>query len=257
MAMTLMVRMLPPDVAAVLHQAVDDLARYRGDRFEQFDCVRTTMARLTRVDAFYVAEFVGEDSVHYHHQYDEDTFDLPGSMPVVGTCRISTSEWGLLAPCATTIVDQVVRLAVTVGVGAMLIALSCLVVQDGSMTVPTESAPESELDVPVTTEWAHGAVVLSVSGAVDYLTYPQLKATIQGALAQCPTLAVIDLLRVDFFGSAGLTLLVEAKRAAAPGTEVRVVASGSAVLRPWQMSGLDGAVHIYPTVSDALASPSV
>lgn len=111
--------------------------------------------------------------------------------------------------------------------------------------------------MPVTTEWSDGAVVLSVSGAVDYVTYPQLKATIQGALTERPTLAVIDLLRVDFFGSAGLTLLVEAKRAAQPGTEVRVVASGPAVLRPWQLSGLDGAVDMYPTVSEALAGPSV
>jgi DNA-binding CsgD family transcriptional regulator len=75
--------MFPPEIAAALHQAVDDLTRYRGDRFEQFDCIRATMARLTRADAFYVAEFVGNDSVHYRHQYDEDTFDLPGSMPVM------------------------------------------------------------------------------------------------------------------------------------------------------------------------------
>lgn len=75
--------MFPPEVAATLKQAVDDLSRYRGDRFEQFDCVRTTMPRLTKVDAFYVAEFVGDNAVHYRHQYDEDTFDLPGSLPVV------------------------------------------------------------------------------------------------------------------------------------------------------------------------------
>jgi DNA-binding CsgD family transcriptional regulator len=75
--------MFSPEVAEALRQATDDLARHRGDRFEQFDCVRSTMTRLTRVDAFYVAEFVGNDAVHYHHQYDEDVFDLPGSMPVV------------------------------------------------------------------------------------------------------------------------------------------------------------------------------
>jgi DNA-binding CsgD family transcriptional regulator len=59
------------------------LARHRGDRFEQFDCVRHTMSQITTVDAFYVAEFVGDDAVHYHHQYDEDVFDLPGSAAIV------------------------------------------------------------------------------------------------------------------------------------------------------------------------------
>jgi DNA-binding CsgD family transcriptional regulator len=75
--------MLGAEVLGELDRTVDDLARYRGDRFEQFDCIRLTMARLTKVDAFYVAEFVGDNSVHFHHQYDEDSFDLPGSLPVL------------------------------------------------------------------------------------------------------------------------------------------------------------------------------
>lgn len=75
--------MFPPEVTALLRQAVDTLAHHRADRFEQFDCVRRTMSQLTTVDAFYVAEFVGDDAVHYHHQYDGDTFDLPGSAAVV------------------------------------------------------------------------------------------------------------------------------------------------------------------------------
>ncbi|WP_328618109.1 hypothetical protein OHS18_20380 [Amycolatopsis sp. NBC_00355] len=40
------------------------------------------MRKITTVDAFYVAEFIGENSVHYHHQYDGDVFDLPGSHAV-------------------------------------------------------------------------------------------------------------------------------------------------------------------------------
>lgn len=73
---------LTPDVLPELERAVYDLARHRGVRFEQFDVIRMTMAKITKVDAFYVAEFVGDDNVHYHHQYDGDTFDLPGSLRV-------------------------------------------------------------------------------------------------------------------------------------------------------------------------------
>jgi DNA-binding CsgD family transcriptional regulator len=74
--------MLPADIEAELKRAAGDLDRFRGNRYEQFDCIRTTMKRLTSVDAFYVAEFVGENAVHFHHQYDGDFFELPGSVPV-------------------------------------------------------------------------------------------------------------------------------------------------------------------------------
>lgn len=56
---------------------------------------------------------------------------------------------------------------------------------------------------------------------------------------------MIDLQEVTFFGSAGLTLLVEAKSGAEEGTWVRVVAS-SAALRPVQLSGLEGAWRSIP-----------
>jgi DNA-binding CsgD family transcriptional regulator len=73
----------PPEIAVLLRQAADDLTRYRGDRFEQFDGIRHTMSQITCVDAFYVGEFVGDDAVHYHHQYDQGLFDLPGSAAIV------------------------------------------------------------------------------------------------------------------------------------------------------------------------------
>jgi DNA-binding CsgD family transcriptional regulator len=62
--------------------AAGELERRRGQRFEQHDVLFRTMQKITTVDAFYVAEFVGENSVHYHHQYDGDVFDLPGSHSV-------------------------------------------------------------------------------------------------------------------------------------------------------------------------------
>ncbi|RSN49460.1 hypothetical protein DMC64_02535 [Amycolatopsis sp. WAC 04197] len=67
-----------PTVAA----AARELAHHRGQQFEQHDVLLAAMRRVTTVDAFYVAEFVGDDSIHYHHQYDGDVFDLPGSHSV-------------------------------------------------------------------------------------------------------------------------------------------------------------------------------
>ncbi|MFD9889732.1 helix-turn-helix transcriptional regulator [Amycolatopsis sp. NPDC059027] len=66
----------------MLSRTTNEIARHRGTRFEQFDAIRTAMKQLTTVDAFYVGEFVGSDTVHFHHQYDGEFFDLPGSLPI-------------------------------------------------------------------------------------------------------------------------------------------------------------------------------
>jgi hypothetical protein len=63
--------MLAPEAAALPSQAADGLARHHGDRFKQFDCIRSTMA-----------EIISLLITRYHHQNDEDVFDLPGFVPV-------------------------------------------------------------------------------------------------------------------------------------------------------------------------------
>ncbi len=126
------------------------------------------------------------------------------------------------------------------------------------MTVPVEPAPdEASPAAPVTAERVGNAVVLRASGEVDYATISQLRTMVLGALAECQPVAVVDLLRVTFFGSAGLSLLVEAMQAAPPGTAVRVVASSATVLRAVELSGLRDVLDVYPTVSEALTLPSV
>lgn len=122
------------------------------------------------------------------------------------------------------------------------------------MTVPPEPPPEATLDMPVTTERLDGAVMVRVSGDVDYVTTPRLRAAVLEALADGPRVAVIDLLKVGFFGSPGLTLLIQAKRAAEPNVRVRFVAS-AAVVRPVQLCGLESALEIYSTVDEALTAP--
>ncbi|OOK71032.1 STAS domain protein [Mycobacterium kansasii] len=57
---------------------------------------------------------------------------------------------------------------------------------------------------------ADHAVVLAVSGEVDMLTAPQLAEAIQTALAAGPPALIVDLSKVDFLASAGMTVLVTA-----------------------------------------------
>jgi anti-anti-sigma factor len=97
------------------------------------------------------------------------------------------------------------------------------------------------------------AVVLQVSGVVDIITAPSLANHLDIALAGTPAVLVIDLTKLDFLSSAGITVLVEAHRLTQnSATSLRVAADGSATSRPLQIVGVDKIVELYPTVADAV-----
>jgi anti-sigma B factor antagonist len=127
--------------------------------------------------------------------------------------------------------------------------------QDEPLTVPTEPVRAANLDGSVIVERRDAAIVLAVSGPVDYRTAPSIRQTLLEVLAERPSLVVTDLLNVDFLGSAGLALLAEAAHLGGTPTALRVVAAGPATLRPVQVTGLDNHLALYPTVHDALAAP--
>lgn len=97
------------------------------------------------------------------------------------------------------------------------------------------------------------AVVLTVSGEVDMLSAPQLAEAIRAALAAGPPALVIDLSKVDFLASAGMTVLVTAQAEVAPPTRLAVVANGSATSRPIKLMGLDNVLALYSTLDSALS----
>jgi anti-anti-sigma factor len=95
-------------------------------------------------------------------------------------------------------------------------------------------------------------VVLTVSGEVDMLSAPQLAEAINTALATGPAGLVVDLSRVDFLASAGMTVLVTAQAEVAPPTRFAVVANGPATSRPIKLMGLDNVLSLYSTLDSAL-----
>lgn len=97
------------------------------------------------------------------------------------------------------------------------------------------------------------AVVLTVSGEVDMLSAPQLDAAIHTALAAAPAALIVDLSKVDFLASAGMTVLVTAQAEVAPPTRFAVVANGPATSRPIKLMGLDSIVTVYATLDSALS----
>jgi anti-sigma B factor antagonist len=94
--------------------------------------------------------------------------------------------------------------------------------------------------------------VLAVTGDVDMLTAVHLTAAIETALATAPTAVIVDLSKVEFLASAGMSALVAAHADAAP-TRLVVVADGPATSRPMKVVGLDNLLEIFATVDEALS----
>ena len=96
-------------------------------------------------------------------------------------------------------------------------------------------------------------VVLSVRGAVDILSAPGLTEAICDALRKAPAGLVVDLTRVDFLASVGMSVLVAAQEAAdAMSLRFGIVAEGAATSRPIRLLGIDAILTLYPTLGDAL-----
>jgi anti-anti-sigma factor len=96
-----------------------------------------------------------------------------------------------------------------------------------------------------------------VKGDVDSSTADDLRDQLTSALDVATThprrLVVVDLVEVNFFGSAGLNALLDCYEAGrVAGTAVRLVADHPQVLQPIQVTELDRIFEIFPTVSDAL-----
>ncbi|MGM1059850.1 STAS domain-containing protein [Saccharothrix sp. Mg75] len=115
------------------------------------------------------------------------------------------------------------------------------------MAEPIEH-PSPVLDVDVV--HADGVVVVTVSGELDLDTAPRVR---EALLAPPPPVVVLDLTAVRFFGSSGLALLLEADRhVRRSGGELVLVATGRAVLRPLEITGVSQVLRVFPTLTEAL-----
>ncbi|GAB7148638.1 STAS domain-containing protein [Mycobacterium riyadhense] len=97
------------------------------------------------------------------------------------------------------------------------------------------------------------AIVLTVSGEVDMLTAPRLDAAIHTALAAKPPTLIVDLSKVEFLASAGISVLVAAHAEALPRTRFAVVADAAATSRPIKLMGIDAVVPLYRELDSALS----
>ncbi|MFW3172065.1 STAS domain-containing protein [Geodermatophilus sp. CPCC 206100] len=102
----------------------------------------------------------------------------------------------------------------------------------------TSLSPTDDL-VSITVAGTSSTAALTVAGEVDSSSAPVLRTAVDQALARGVRELVVDLDAVTFLDSAGLCVLAAAHRSASlQGVRLRVLASGSAVIRPLQITGL-------------------
>ena len=116
--------------------------------------------------------------------------------------------------------------------------------------VPVPNAGAGAFEVAVT--WHDDVVILGVTGALDMMTAPQLTESILTSLTNSPRSVVVDLTGVEFLASAGMTVLVAANEEVADKARFGVVADGPATGRPMRLVGVDEALTIYQTLTEAL-----
>ena len=105
----------------------------------------------------------------------------------------------------------------------------------------------------VRTEDLGAATVLSVSGEVDMATAPDLEESIKDALERGSEVLVVDLSGVSFLASAGMSVLIGGNQLAGERTDFRLVATGSATLRPMELTGIADTFSIHATRDQALS----
>jgi anti-sigma B factor antagonist len=114
-------------------------------------------------------------------------------------------------------------------------------------------------DVPLnwtsSTEQTAAALVVRLSGELDYPGAPQLEALLAAALDTKPAVLVLDLAEVAFCDSSSLQVLLRiADRALEQGTGFALARARRAVTRPIQVLGLSEQLPAFESVDDAVAA---
>ncbi|WP_042395914.1 STAS domain-containing protein [Streptacidiphilus carbonis] len=109
------------------------------------------------------------------------------------------------------------------------------------------------------------AVVLALSGELDYDTAPELRERLDQALDQVlepavdrsarPATVVVDCSSLAFCDSTGLNVLLAARlKAEQQGASIRLAALRGHVVRMFEITGAGTVFSVHPDLADALAA---
>ena len=106
-------------------------------------------------------------------------------------------------------------------------------------------------------EMVSGVAIVAAPEEIDITNADQLRAALLRAADDGDGTFVVDLSRTRFCDSAGLHALVDAhKRAQGEGRQVLLAGSGPAVMRIFELTGVDRVFRHFPSVAEALAHRS-
>jgi anti-anti-sigma factor len=97
---------------------------------------------------------------------------------------------------------------------------------------------------------------MSLPAEIDIANANQVRDDLVAALGRGFPIIIVDMSRTTFCDCAGVRALIcAASRALLAGVEMRVVARARPVLRTFELTGLQLALHIYRTTADAVRGP--
>ena len=129
--------------------------------------------------------------------------------------------------------------------------------EPSTRSIPTHITPSGPTILRTELERLDGGItVIRVAGEIDMRSAPELRQQVEQAVHHGGHL-VLDLERVEFLASAGLSILVElARNAPERGMSWGIVATNRVVLRPLEAVGLLTIMPVHPTVESAVAAIS-
>jgi len=95
--------------------------------------------------------------------------------------------------------------------------------------------------------------VVALEGELDLGRAPSLKWALVDSVDAGYKQLVVDLARVRFMDSTALSVLVGVNRSLDVGARLAIVCVNTNVLKIFELSGMDGAFAIFPTLDEALA----
>jgi anti-anti-sigma factor len=114
---------------------------------------------------------------------------------------------------------------------------------------------EDGADAPLCTfdeRWHGSAVVVSCVGEIDMTTSPELERRIALAMEKSPTSITVDMSRVDFLASSGMSVLVATHQHCSPTVGFAVVAHGPMTRRPMELLGITDIITVHTSLDVAL-----
>lgn len=115
--------------------------------------------------------------------------------------------------------------------------------------VSSSAADEPAVDV----QERDGTTVVTASGALDFGSAEPLRAVLDEAVAQDKPRVVLDVSRVTFVDSTGLSLFVIGDRSARDrGGWLRLAGPAEQLRRLLHTTNLDSRLHVYDTVAAAV-----